>query len=54
MSRVAYFHNDKIGNFYYNKDHPMQPKRIAMAASLVKSFHLSEKLDIYDDRYATR
>lgn len=53
-NRVAYFYNDQIGNFYYQKDHPMKPRRITMAHSLIQSFNLYQKLDIYNDRYATR
>ena len=32
---VAYFFNEEIGKFYYYKDHPMKPRRIAMTHSLV-------------------
>jgi histone deacetylase 1/2 len=53
-NKVAYFYNDQIGNFYYFKDHPMKPRRIAMAHSLIQTFNLYQKLDIYNDRHATR
>jgi len=33
--QVAYFYNEEIGKFYYYKDHPMKPRRIAMTHSLV-------------------
>ena len=53
-NRVAYFYNDQIGNFYYYKDHPMRPRRIAMTHSLIQSFNLYQKLDVYNNRHATR
>lgn len=52
--KVAYFYNDQIGNFYYYKDHPMKPRRIAMTHSLIQSFNLYQKLDVYNDRHASR
>ena len=36
--RVAYFYNRLIGKFKYGKEHPMKPKRIAMAHSLIVNF----------------
>lgn len=33
--KVAYFFNKEIPKFYYGKDHPMKPKRIAMTHSLI-------------------
>lgn len=53
-NKVAYFYNDQIGNFYYYKDHPMKPRRIAMTHSLIQSFNLYQKLDVYNSRHATR
>lgn len=51
--RVSYFYHEDIGNFYYYKDHPMKPRRIAMAHSLIESFDLYKKLDVYENRRAT-
>ena len=51
---VAYFYNEEIGKFYYYKDHPMKPRRIAMTHSLVESFDVYRKLDIYRARKADR
>lgn len=51
---VAYFFNEEIGKFYYYKDHPMKPRRIAMAHSLIESFDVYRKLDVYRARKADR
>ncbi|CAD8067134.1 unnamed protein product [Paramecium sonneborni] len=45
--RVAYFYNRLIGKFHYGKEHPMKPKRIAMAHSLIVNFGLYRSLDVY-------
>lgn len=52
--RVAYFHHDDIGKFFYYKDHPMKPKRMAMTHSLIETFDLYRKMDVYKSRHATR
>ena len=36
--RVAYFYNSQIGKFHYGKEHPMKPKRIAMAHNLIVNY----------------
>lgn len=36
--RVAYFYNSLIGKFHYGKEHPMKPKRIAMAHNLIVNY----------------
>lgn len=46
-NKTAYFYHDDIGSFYYYKDHPMKPRRIAMTHSLIESFDLYRKLDVY-------
>ena len=51
--KTAYFYNDEIGKFYYYKDHPMKPRRISMTHSLIESFDLYKKMDIYKSRCAT-
>lgn len=50
---MSYFYHENIGNYYYYKDHPMKPRRISMAHSLIQSFNLYQKLDVYENRYAT-
>ncbi|KAL4491480.1 hypothetical protein ABPG72_008136 [Tetrahymena utriculariae] len=51
--RISYFYNPEIGKFYYSKDHPMKPKRVAMAHSLIQNFGLYKDLDVYTARQAT-
>ncbi len=51
--KVAYFYNSEIGKFYYGKDHPMKPKRIAMTHSLIVNTGLIKHLDVYTARAAT-
>jgi histone deacetylase 1/2 len=51
--KVAYFYNQEVGRFYYGKDHPMKPKRVAMAHSLITNLGLYKELDVYRPRYAT-
>jgi histone deacetylase 1/2 len=53
-NNVAYFFNEEIGKFYYYKDHPMKPRRIAMTHSLIESFDIYRKLDVYRARKADR
>lgn len=45
--RVAYFYHNDIGNFHYGKDHPMKPKRIAMAHELIVNYGLYKELNVY-------
>jgi histone deacetylase 1/2 len=33
--KVSYFYHDDVGKFFYYKDHPMKPKRMAMTHSLI-------------------
>jgi histone deacetylase 1/2 len=38
---------DEVGNFYYGAGHPMKPHRIRMAHSLLTSYGLYRKMEIY-------
>lgn len=44
--KVAYIYDETIGLHSYGKDHPMNPFRIHMTHSLVKSFKLDNKMDL--------
>ena len=35
MQPVSYVYNDDITTFVFNADHPMKPKRMRMAHSLI-------------------
>ena len=47
MKKVAYIYDDTIGLYNYGKDHPMNPIRISMTHSLVKSIKLDKEMDLY-------
>lgn len=40
MKKVSYFYNPEVGKYYYGKDHPMKPKRVAMAHTLINNLGL--------------
>ncbi len=44
--KVAYLYDDSIGLFNYDKGHPINPIRVAMTHSLVKSYNLDRELDL--------
>lgn len=45
--RIAYMYDDSIGLHSYGKDHPMNPFRIHMTHSLVKSLGFDKKMTLY-------
>ncbi len=45
--KIAYMYDERIGLHSYGKDHPMNPIRITMTHSLVKSLGFDKKLDLY-------
>lgn len=45
--KIAYMYDESIGLHNYGKDHPMNPFRITMTHSLVKSYGLEQYLDLY-------
>lgn len=51
--KVGYFFSPQIGKYYYGKDHPMKPKRVAMAHSLITQLGLYKHLDVYAARSAS-
>ncbi|KAI5170518.1 histone deacetylase 3 [Pancytospora epiphaga] len=44
---IAYMYDETIGQHSYGEDHPMNPFRITMTHSLVKSFGLDKKMLLY-------
>ena len=46
-SKVCYFYDADIGNYYYGQGHPMKPHRIRMAHNLLLSYGLYRKMEIY-------
>jgi hypothetical protein len=50
MNKVAYYYNDKIGNYLYSLNHPMKPFRVKMTDTLITSYGLKDKMfDIFPD-----
>lgn len=45
--KIAYLYDDSLGLHSYGQDHPMNPIRITMTHSLVKSFGLENKMTLY-------
>jgi len=45
--KIAYIYDDAIGLHSYGKNHPMNPFRISLVHSLVKSYKLDSKMDLY-------
>lgn len=45
--KIAYVYDETIGLHSYGKDHPMNPFRITMTHSLVKSYKLENYLDLF-------
>jgi len=53
MSRVSYFYDSKVGQFYYGQEHPMKPFRIKMAHQLIVNYELYRKMNVYIPHRAT-
>jgi len=47
MSRVAYYYDSEVGNYYYGMGHPMKPHRIRMTHDLIVAFELYKKMEVY-------
>nr|WCZ58515.1 histone deacetylase 1 [Andalucia godoyi] len=52
-SRVAYFFDHDIGNYYYGQGHPMKPHRIKMTHNLLLNYGLYNHLDVYRPHLAS-
>ncbi|KAJ7275370.1 histone deacetylase complex, catalytic component RPD3 [Mycena haematopus] len=52
--RVCYFFDSDIGGFHYGPGHPMKPTRIRMCHSLVMSYGLYKKMEIFRAKPATK
>ena len=45
--RVAYFYDPEFGNYYYGQGHPMKPHRVRLTHSLLVSYGLHSRMEIY-------
>lgn len=52
-SRVAYFYDQDVGNYFYGTGHCMKPHRIRMTHSLIMNYELYKKMEIYRAKPAT-
>lgn len=52
-SRICYFYDGEVGNFYYGEGHPMKPHRIALTNNLVMNYGLTKKMMLYKPHRAT-
>mmetsp|Transcript_7974 Transcript_7974/g.24033 ORF Transcript_7974/g.24033 Transcript_7974/m.24033 type:complete len:405 (-) Transcript_7974:430-1644(-) len=52
-SRVSYFMENDIGEFYYGPKHPMKPHRLSMTHNLFFAYGLNKFATIYRPRKAT-
>ena len=48
-SRVCYFYDNEIGNYYYGQGHPMKPHRIRMAHNLLLKEEIAEEHAMRDE-----
>lgn len=52
-TKVAYFYDADVGNYYYGQGHPMKPHRIRMTHNLLLNYGLYKKMQVYRPRRAT-
>jgi len=52
-SRVSYFYDADVANFYYGPSHPMKPHRLALTHHLVLAYDLHEEMQCYRPHRAT-
>jgi histone deacetylase 1/2 len=53
-TRVCYFYDGDVGNYYYGTGHPMKPHRIRMTHNLILNYGLYKKMQIFRPRHATK
>ncbi|EFA85400.1 histone deacetylase family protein [Heterostelium album PN500] len=53
-TKVCYFHDHDIGNYFYGIYHPMKPHRLCLTNSLVLNYGLHKKMDVYKARRADK
>ena len=53
MQPVSYVYNDDITTYVFNVDHPMKPKRMRMAHSLIEDYQLTKSMRVFNGRRAS-
>ncbi|KYR02249.1 hdaB, histone deacetylase family protein [Tieghemostelium lacteum] len=51
-TKVCYFMDNDVGNYYYGPYHPMKPHRLCLTNNLVLNYGLHKKMDLYKARRA--
>ena len=54
MLPCSYIFNEDIAKYIFRQDHPMKPKRIKMAHSLVEDFQLMPHMRVFQGKKATK
>uniref|UniRef100_A0A8R1Z8W4 Histone deacetylase n=1 Tax=Pristionchus pacificus TaxID=54126 RepID=A0A8R1Z8W4_PRIPA len=52
-TRVSYYYDGDVGNYYYGQGHPMKPHRIRMTHNLLLNYGLYRKMEVYRPPAAT-
>lgn len=52
-SRVAYFYDGDVGNYYYGQGHPMKPHRIKMTHNLLLNYGLYKHMEVFRPHLAS-
>jgi len=51
-TKVCYFFDQQVGNYFYGPYHPMKPHRLCLTNNLVLNYGLHKKMDLYKARRA--
>ncbi len=49
--RVAYYFDDEIGMYTFQKGHPMRPLRMKITDTLIRSYDLHNLMNNYDQNF---
>ncbi|KAI8070866.1 hypothetical protein BC940DRAFT_295772 [Gongronella butleri] len=52
-TRVAYFHDEGVGNYHFGERHPMKPHRLTLTNHLVLKYGLHQQMEVFQPRKAT-
>ena len=53
-SKVCYYYDSDIGNYYYGQGHPMKPHRMRMTHNLLLNYGLYRKMEVCRPHKATQ
>lgn len=52
-SKIAYFYDAEVGNFYYGQGHPMKPHRMRMTHNLLLHYGLHSHMEVFKPTLAS-